>query len=87
MWIQKKREIDMIFTAREFQEKWQEQTVDLYMAFVHLDETFDTVSRDRLWKIMARFGCPPRFIEWCDNVMITCRHVCKMMESSLKHLG
>ena len=23
---------------------------------------FDTVSRDRLWKIMAKFGCPPRFI-------------------------
>ena len=24
--------------------------------------TFNTISRDLLWKIMAKFGCPPRFI-------------------------
>ena len=49
--------IDMIFTARQLQEKCQERNVDLYMTFVDL-----TVSRDELWKIMAKFGCPPRFI-------------------------
>ena len=27
-----------------------------------LTKAFDTVSRDGLWKIMAKFGCPPRFI-------------------------
>ena len=27
-----------------------------------LFDLFDTVSRDGLWKIMAKFGCPPRFI-------------------------
>ena len=54
--------IDMIFTARQLQEKCQEQNVDLYMTFVDLTKTFDTVSRDGLWKIMAKFGCPPRFI-------------------------
>ena len=36
--------------------------VDLYMTFVDLPNAFDTVSRDGLWKIMAKFGCPPRFI-------------------------
>ena len=32
------------------------------MTFVDLTKAFDTVSRDGLWKIMAKFGCPPRFI-------------------------
>ena len=31
------------------------------MAFVDLTKAFDTVSRGGLWKIMAKFGCPPRF--------------------------
>ena len=52
----------MIFTARQLQEKCQEQNVDLYMTFVDLTKAFDTVSRDGLWKIMAKFGCPPRSI-------------------------
>ena len=54
--------IDMMFTARQLQEKCQEQNVDLYMSFVDLTKAFDTVSRDGLWKIMAKFGCPPRII-------------------------
>ena len=52
----------MIFTARQLQVKCQEQNVDLYMTFVDLNKAFDTVSRDGLWKIMAKFGCPPRYI-------------------------
>ena len=32
------------------------------MTFVDLTKAFDTVGRDGLWKIMAKFGCPPRFI-------------------------
>ena len=56
--------IDMIFTARQLQEKCQEHNVDLYMTFVDLTnlKAFDTVSRDGLWKIMAKFGCSPRYI-------------------------
>ena len=55
--------IDMIFTARQFQEKCQEQNVDLYMTFVDLTKVFDKVSHEGLWKIMAKFGCPAKFIE------------------------
>ena len=40
--------IDMIFTARQLQEKCQEQNVDLCMTFVDLTKAFDTVSRDGL---------------------------------------
>ena len=52
----------MIFTARQLQEKCQEQNVNLYMAFADLIKAFGTVSRDGLLKIMAKFGCPPRHI-------------------------
>ena len=32
------------------------------MTFVDLTKALDTVSRDGLWKIMTKFGCPPRYI-------------------------
>ena len=54
--------IDMIFTPRQLQEKCQVQNVDLYITFVDLTKAFDTVSREGLWKIMAKFGCPAKFI-------------------------
>ena len=52
----------MIFTARQLQEKCHEQNVDLFMTFVDLTKAFDTVSRDGLWQIIEKFGCPPRYI-------------------------
>ena len=52
----------MVFAARQLQEKCQEQNVDLYTAFVVLTKTFDTVSREGLWKIMTKLRCPDRFI-------------------------
>ena len=54
--------IDMIFIAQQLQEKCQEQNVDLYMTFVDLTKAFNTVSREGLWKIMVKFGCPAKFI-------------------------
>ena len=65
MWIQKRQRDDRHFTARQFQEKCQEhelRSIRAYMTFVGLNKAFGTVSRDGLWKIMAKFGCPPRFI-------------------------
>ena len=54
--------IDMIYTAQQLQEKCQEQNVDLYITFVDLTKASDTVTCKRLWKIMAKFGCPAKFI-------------------------
>jgi hypothetical protein len=54
--------VDMIFAARQLQEKCQEQNVGLYTTFVDLTKAFDTVCREGLWKIMAKFGCPEKFI-------------------------
>ncbi len=38
--------IDMIFTARQLQEKCREQHQDMFMAFVDLSKAFDTVQRE-----------------------------------------
>ena len=54
--------IDMIFTARQLQEKCREQNVGLYTTFIDLTKAFDTVSREGLWKVMSKFGCPTKFI-------------------------
>ena len=75
----------MIFTARQLQEKRLEQNVDLYMTFVDLIKAFDTVSREGLWKIMATFGCPTKFIamvrQFHDGMLAQSR----MMVSFLIH--
>ena len=36
--------------------------MDLYMTFVDLTKAFVTVGRESLWEIMAKFGCPTKFI-------------------------
>ena len=54
--------VDMIFTARQLQEKCQEQKCDLYTTFVDLTKAFDNVSRDGFWKILAKYGCSEKFI-------------------------
>ena len=54
--------LDMIFAARQLQEKCREQQPCLYSTYIDLTKAFDTVSRDGLWRIMVKFGCPPRFI-------------------------
>ena len=52
----------MIFVLKQIREKCREQNMRLYAAFVDLTKAFDTVSRDGLWKILARLGCPPKFL-------------------------
>ena len=54
--------INMIFVARQLQEKCREQHQDLYLAFVDLTKAFHTVNRDLLWNILRKFGCHPTFI-------------------------
>nr|VZI20132.1 unnamed protein product [Spirometra erinaceieuropaei] len=60
---------DMIFAARQLQEKCQEMRAYLHSTFVYLTKAFDTVNREGLWKIMQKFGCPERF-----NQMVTQLH-------------
>ena len=53
---------DMVYTARQLQEKYREQHQDLYVVFVDLTKAFDTVNRDGLWTILAKLGCPQKFV-------------------------
>ena len=51
--------IKMIFSLRQMQEKCREQGKPLYVAFIDLTKGFDLVSRDDLFKILAKIGFPP----------------------------
>lgn len=55
--------VDMIFALRQLQEKCREQNQNLYILFVDLTKAFDTVSREGLWAILAKLGCPPKFVK------------------------
>jgi len=57
----------MIFTARQIQEKCREQQQDLYMIFIDLTKTFDTVHREGLWKVLRKIGCTEKFIRVIRN--------------------
>ena len=53
--------VDMIFAARQLQEKCQEQYEDLFVTFIDLTKAFDTVCRDGRWQITEKFGCARKF--------------------------
>lgn len=52
----------MIFTTRQLQEKYREQHQVLFVAFTDLFKTFDTVDRELLWNVLAKFGCPAKLV-------------------------
>ena len=47
--------IDMIFSVRQLQEKYQEQNKPLF-----LTKAFDLVSRSGLFQLLKKIGCPPK---------------------------
>ena len=44
------------------QEKYQEQNTDLYSTYIDLTKAFNMISRNDLWRIMAKYGCLEKFI-------------------------
>ena len=61
---------DMIFVLRQIQEKCREQNMALHAAFMDLTKAFDTVSREGLWRILGKLGCPPRFLSILQQLHI-----------------
>jgi len=51
---------DMLFSLRQLQEKCREQHKPLYIAFIDLTKAFVLVSRERLFIILPKIGCPPK---------------------------
>jgi Reverse transcriptase (RNA-dependent DNA polymerase) len=53
---------DMIFAARQVQEKCREQHQDLYMIFIDLTKAFESVHRGGLGRNPMKISCPQKFI-------------------------
>ena len=51
---------DMIFSLRQLQEKYRELQMPLYIALIDLTTAFDLVSRNDLFQILPKTGCPPK---------------------------
>ena len=56
----KRSTIDMVFSIRQLQEKCREQNMPLYLGFIDLTKAFDLVSREGLFQILPKIGCPPK---------------------------
>ena len=54
--------MDMIFSARQLQEKCIEHQIALYQVFVDLTKAFDSVNREALWTVLGKLGCPYDFV-------------------------
>ena len=55
--------VDMIFSARQLQEKCIEQQKPLFMTFFDLSKAFDSVDRGCLWEILSRYAFVLRICE------------------------
>ena len=60
--------IDMVVSLRQLQEKCREQQMPLYIAFIDLTKAFDMVSRDGLFKILPKIGCPPKLQSMIESI-------------------
>ena len=54
--------VEMIFSARQQQEKCREQNLPLYYCLTDLSKAFDTVNRSTLWRIKLKLGYPEKFV-------------------------
>ena len=61
--------VDMIFVARQLQEKCQEQYDNLFITFIDLTRAFDTVCRYGLWLIMESSAAQENAHHWFANYM------------------
>ena len=52
---------DLIFVARQIQERCREQRTPLHTLFVDFKKVFDSVNRKALWTVLGKFGCPEKF--------------------------
>ena len=54
--------MDMIFCARQLIEKTIEHE-ESYIIFVDLRKAYDSVPREAMWKVLGKYGIPPRMLE------------------------
>ena len=61
---------DMIFAARQLQQKCQEQNLDLYLTFVDSTKAFDSVCREGLWSTWPNLAAQRNSSPWCASFMM-----------------
>ena len=59
----------MIFCLRQVQEKCIEQNMPLYMVFIDFTKAFYNVSRQGLWSVLKKYGCPNKFINLVKSLL------------------
>jgi hypothetical protein len=64
---------DHILVIRQIMEKSYEFTKDLHMVFIDYKQAYDSIDRERLWKILKNFGLPTKLI----NMIKLCNRKCK----------
>ena len=52
----------MLFVVRRLQELGRARKISLYVYFIDLHKTYDTVDRQLLWVVLARFGVPVKML-------------------------
>ena len=52
--------MDMVFSLHQLQEKCREQQMPLCIAFIDVTKVFDLVSKDCLFQILPKIGCPSK---------------------------
>lgn len=52
----------MVFSLGQLHEKCREQLQPLFIAFINLTKAFNLFSRDGLFKILPKLGCPSRLL-------------------------
>ena len=60
---------DLIFAARQLQEKCRDHNQPLHALFIDFTKAFDSVDREVLWTVLSKFGCPGKFVN-----LIKCMH-------------
>jgi hypothetical protein len=55
--------VDAIFALRLSLRKRKEHGYHTWVAFLDLVKAFDTISRELLWEILTKLGCPQRFVD------------------------
>ena len=69
--------IDMLFVVRRLQELGRAREIPLYMCFIDLQKAYDSVDRELLWIVLARFGVP-------ENMSIVIRQFYKGMRARVR---
>ena len=78
--------VDMVFFLRQLQETCREQQMPLFIAFIYLTKAFYLVSRDGLFKILPKIGCPPKLQSMIEFFERSTRGLGRQLQLSLASL-